>query len=91
MEHPHNLITKYLQIIQEQEQIINALSKSNKTLLNRNNELKRQKNTYRESALEWKDKYENLKQDVAKVICETVPSYKICQAIDIYKQNQGGK
>lgn len=91
MEHPHNLIIKYLQIIQEQEQIINALSKSNKTLLNRNSELKHQKITYRESALEWKDKYENLQQDIAKVICETVPSHKICQAIEIYKQNQGGK
>lgn len=87
----HNLIVKYLQIISEQEEMINELSKSNKALLTKNNELKQHKNIYKNSALEWKDKYENLQQDIAKVICETVPAYKISQALDIYKQNQGGK
>ncbi len=96
MQNQHNLIVKYLQIISEQEEMINKLSKSNSTLLNRNNELKSQKNLYRESAQEWKHKYEVVRDcllDIASTLKENkaVDPYTK-QAIDTYKQNQeGGK
>ena len=73
MTHQHDLIVKYLEIISQQETMINELSKSNKTLLNKNQELKSQKNIYRDSALEWKAKYENLQQ-----------SQKLQYSINIY-------
>lgn len=50
MKHNHDLIVKYLQLIQEQEQIIDELSRSNKKLLNRSTELKNQKQLYKQSA-----------------------------------------
>ena len=94
MQNQHNLIVKYLQIISEQEEMINELSKANKTLLNRNNELKTQKNLYRSSAQEWKSKYEIVRGcliDLASMLRENRfvdPCMK--QAIDAYKQNQKG-
>ena len=96
MQNQHNLIIKYLQIISEQEEMINELSKSNKTLLNRNNELKSQKNLYRESTQEWKAKYEvvrNCLLEIASTLKEnTQADPYMKQAIDAYKQNQkGGK
>lgn len=89
MKHNHDLIVKYLQLIQEQEQIINELSQSNKKLLNRNTELKNQKELYKQAASDWKNKYETLQTDVVRAIVETVPKSQILNAIAIYKQNQG--
>ena len=86
MENQHNLIVKYLELIQEQENIINELSKSNKTLLDKNNELKQQKYIYRNSAKEWKEKYESLKQDI---VSNVKSNLTVSQAIEIYRQNQG--
>jgi len=60
MENQHNLIVKYLELIQEQENIINELSKSNRSLLNTNSELMSQKEMYKNNALEWKQEYEAL-------------------------------
>jgi len=60
MEHKHDLIVKYLQIMAEQEEMINELSKTNKVLLNKNSELKSQKEMYKNNALEWKREYEAL-------------------------------
>ena len=96
MQNQHNLIVKYLQIISEQEEMINELSKSNRTLLNRNNELKSQKNLYRESAREWKSKYEIVRDcliDIASTLKENrFVDPRMKQAIDAYEQNQkGGK
>ena len=48
------LIAKYLDLIQEQERIINELSKSNNVLFNRNADLKRQNVIYKENILHWK-------------------------------------
>lgn len=90
MEHNHDLIVKYLQLISEQEQIINELSKSNKVLLNRNNELKNQKRIYKEAAADWKQKYETVRDclvDLSSMIRKTDPNVE--RAIKIYKQNQG--
>lgn len=94
MGHNHNLIVKYLQIISDQEKMINELSKLNKTLLNRNNELKQQKNIYKDSALEWKHKYEAIREclsDTYSILTkDPVINSNLQDAINIYKQNQKG-
>lgn len=86
MEHNHDLIVKYLQLISEQEQIINELSKSNKVLLTRNDELKSQKRIYKEAAADWKNKYEEMQNQVVEHVKKNLT---VSQAIAIYKQNQG--
>ncbi|WP_373073863.1 hypothetical protein [Sulfurimonas sp.] len=94
MEHQHDLIVKYLSLISEQEKIINTLNQSNKTLQTRNTELRSQKRIYKDSALEWKSKHDAIKSclsDTYKVLLSDSNINKGMQeAIDIYKQNQGG-
>lgn len=88
MQHNHNLITKYLGIIQEQEAMINELSKTNVQLVKRNNELKQHKKMYKENTLYWKAEHDKLQQCLIDIKVKCVSVYE-ANAINIYKQNQG--
>ena len=87
MQNNHNLIVQYLQIMQEQENMINELSKSNVQLVKRNKELLAHKRLYKENTLYWKAKHDTLQQCLIdiKVRCTNVYEQN---AINIYKENQ---
>ena len=85
MQNNHNLIVKYLAIMQEQETMINELSKSNVQLVKRNKELLAHKRLYKENTLYWKAKHDTLQQCFIKVQCMSVYDKN---AINIYKENQ---
>jgi len=88
MNKQHNLIVQYLQIMQEQENMINELSKSNVQLVKRNNELKQHKRMYKENILYWKAEHDKLQQCLIDIKAKCVNVYE-ANAISIYKQNQG--
>ncbi|MDY0193599.1 MAG: hypothetical protein RBR93_08730 [Aliarcobacter butzleri] len=83
MKHNHNLIIKYLEIIQHQEKMINELNKENTRISEINRDLKRHKERYRQDAIFWKEKYGNLK----KCIVEKNTQEKY--ALNSYIENQG--
>ena len=87
MQHNHNLIVKYLEIIQQQETMINELSKSNTKLVQRNKELKQHKMMYKENAQYWKTQHDILKSCVDDIIQKCVNVYE-ANAIKIYKENE---
>lgn len=89
MNKQHNLIVQYLQIMQEQENMINELSKSNVQLVKRNNELKQHKRMYKENAQYWKTQHDILKSCVEDITQKCVNVYE-ANAIKIYKENQRG-
>ncbi len=89
IQHNHNLITKYLGIIQQQENMINELNKSNVQLVKRNNELNQQKKMYKENTLYWKAEHDKLQQCLIDIKVKCVSVYE-ANAINIYKQNQRG-
>lgn len=89
MQHNHNLIAKYLEIIQEQETMINELSKLNTKLVQKNKELKQHKEIYRENAQHWKAQHDNLKMCLDDIQKRCTNAYE-ANAIRIYKQNKRG-
>jgi hypothetical protein len=78
---------KYLEIIQQQETMINELSKSNTKLVQRNKELKQHKMMYKENAQHWKTQHDILKSCVDDITQKCVNVYE-ANAIKIYKENE---
>lgn len=89
MQHNHNLLVQYLALIQEQETVINELSKSNTKLVQQNRELKQHKNMYKENAQYWKAQHDNLKMCLDDIQRRCTNVYE-ANAIRIYQDNQRG-
>lgn len=89
MQHNHNLIVKYLKIIQQQETMINELSKTNTKLVQRNRELKQHKAMYKENTLYWKAEHDKLQQCLIDIKVKCVNVYE-ANAIKVYQENQRG-
>jgi len=91
----HSLIVKYLEIIAEQENMIQALDASNKTLKNRNTELTRKKDMYKTNAIEWKARADELRsclQDTYNSIKQNEKhSGKKRYAIKMYKESANAR
>lgn len=84
MKHNHNLLVKYLEIIQEQEKLINQLNKENSILKNRNMELKKHNEIYKQNTFFWKTQY-----DIFKSCVTTQNNKNEKQALNIYAKIQG--
>lgn len=60
------LIAQYLVLIDMQQKEINSLKRDNARLNSLHSSVKTQKNLYKQSAIEWKNRYEDLLEDVSK-------------------------
>jgi len=92
MDKQHKLFVKYLELMQEQESIINELGKTNVKLIEQVQDLKKQKNMYKENAQVWKDKHDLLQiqmQDLNSRCTNIVKANIIkANAIRAYKEMQ---
>lgn len=80
------LIAQYLRIIDMQQTEINVLKTEKRRLLNSNHNLRKQKVLYKESALEWKRRFEEYDSNSSEggLILDNVK-----KALDIYRDMQG--
>jgi|LGOV01.1.fsa_nt_gb hypothetical protein len=92
----NNLIAKYLDIIKEQDELLKELSASNMKLLKAKNEAVTQKRIYKESAKEWKDKHDTIKECLQDTYNALVAQSTRCtnayeaNALKAYQENQRG-
>lgn len=64
MNKQHNLIVQYLQIMQEQGNMINELSETNAQLVKINSELEQHKRMYKEN----QDSYDDIRKEIADYV-----------------------